>query len=467
MHYYLAVDLGASSGKHLLGQLVNGRIVFEEVHRFKNDFVQTGGSLCWDLDYLFGEIVTGMKKCAEIGKTPSFVGIDSWGVDYVLINDRGGLVGDAVSYRDDRTKYIPEQLYEVISEAELYLRTGIQRYQINTIFQLFAQSLSAPDDLRNAESLLMLPCYFNYLLTGVKTNEHTIASTSGLVNLASGNWDSMIIEKLGLRRGLFCEMKPAGTILGEFTRSIEAEVGFQATVVLTAAHDTASAVLAAPLSESSVYLSSGTWSLMGAELTAPITNEQSRQSNFTNEAGFGGNYRFLRNIMGLWMLRSVRRDLGNRHSYDILSMMAQENDNFPSVIDVSHDRFLAPESMVNEVMAACEDMGLEVPQTAGQICAVIYKSLADYYGKTVKALESIIGKKYDLLNMVGGGTRDKYLNSLTAKACGIRVLTGPTEATSLGNIIAQMIATGEIAGADEARRIIKKSITPEVYMHDE
>jgi rhamnulokinase len=467
MNYYLAVDLGASSGKHLLARVTDEKIEFEEVHRFKNGFIRGGdfgNTLCWDIDYLFGEIITGIKKCADIGKIPSFIGIDSWGVDYVLINDRGALTGNAVSYRDNRTKFVPEQVYELIPEKELYGLTGIQRQPFNTIYQLYAQNLASPHEQHNAQTLLMLPCYFNYLLTGIKANEYTVASTSGLLNAVSGEWDNSIITRLGFRRDLFHGIKPAGTILGELTEAIAHEVGFQATIVLTAAHDTASAVLAAPLSEKSIYLSSGTWSLMGIEITAPVTSRQSRINNFTNEGGFGRTYRLLKNIMGLWMLRAVKRDFGDRHNYDVLSAMAQKNADFTSVVDVSDNRFLAPESMVNEITGACADSGLAVPQTAGEVCAVIYRSLSDYYGKTARAIEALTGKSFDAVNMVGGGTRDSYLNKLTAQACGKNVYVGPTEATALGNIIAQMIATGEITDVKQAREMLRNSITPEEYL---
>jgi rhamnulokinase len=470
MGYYLAVDLGASSGKHLLAQMVDGKIEFDEIHRFSNEFIQggeSGDTFCWDLDYLFGEILTGIRKCADIGKTPSYIGIDSWGVDYVLLNDRGVVSGNAVSYRDERTKFVPEQVYEIIPEEELYELTGIQRQPFNTIYQLYAQSLHAPSELHGAESLLMLPCYFNYLLTGVKANEYTAASTSGLVNAHIGDWDDSVITRLGFRRSLFCEIKPPGTILGEFTEAIAAEIGFQAKVILTCAHDTAAAVLATPLTENSVYLSSGTWSLMGVETAAPVISRQSRTENFTNEGGFGKVNRLLKNIMGLWMLRMVRKNFGERYDFDMLSAMAQENEDFPSIVDVSDNRFLAPESMVNEIMFACGEAGMPVPQTAGEVCAVVYKSLAEYYGKTVHDLERLTGKTYDTVNMVGGGTRDSYLNKLTARACGKNVYTGPTEATSLGNIIAQMVSTGEIADIKQAREIIRKSVTLKEFKHDE
>ena len=466
MSYYLAIDLGASSGKHLLARKVNDKIEFEEVHRFKNDFIQggvSGTTRCWDMEYLFGEIITGMRKCAEVGKIPSYIGIDTWGVDYILLNDNGGVCGNAVSYRDDRTKDIPAYVFELIPEEELYSVTGIQRQPFNTIFQLYAQSLYTPEELQSAETLLMLPCYFNYLLTGIMANEYTAASTSGLLNAADRNWDTGIIERLGLRREMFNEIMPTGTLLGKLTQAVALETGYQATVVLTCAHDTAAAVLAAPLTEKSIYLSSGTWSLMGAETDAPILNEQSRLENFTNEGGFGGKYRLLKNIMGLWILRAVRKDFGDLHSYDELSSIAQENEDFPSIIDVSDNRFLAPDSMVNEIMYACGEAGMPVPQTAGEVGAVIYKSLADYYGRTARALEALTGRSFDTVNMVGGGTRDKYLNSLTAKACGKKVLVGPTESTALGNIIAQMLSTGEIKSIKQARELIKNSVELEEF----
>jgi len=459
VNYYLAVDLGASSGKHLLARMDGERIEFEEIHRFKNKFKEGTNSLCWDVEDLFNEIIAGMKKCAKIGKPPSFVGIDTWGVDYVLLGDNGGIIGDAVSYRDDRTSDIPEKVFEMIGEEELYSLTGIQKQPFNTIFQLYANALSAPDDFQKTETLLMLPCYFNYLLTGIKANEYTIASTSGLVNAKSGDWDDSIIKRLGLRRSMFGEIKPAGTILGEFTEGVAKEVGFSATVVLPCAHDTASAVLAAPLSDKAVYLSSGTWSLMGIEANFPITSAEARQENFTNEGGYGGKFRFLKNIMGLWMLRSVRENFGSRHTYDMMSFMAQENDSFPSLIDVSDNRFLAPKSMVDEVMDACAEANMPVPQTAGEICAVIYHSLSDYYGKTLRDTEKLTGKKFNTVNMVGGGTRDSYLNSLTAASCGKRLQIGPTEATALGNISAQMLATGEVKKVKQIREIIKHSVT--------
>jgi rhamnulokinase len=463
MSYYLAVDLGASSGRHVLASINDNKIEYEEIHRFKNDFVTKAASYgsvyCWDIDYLFGEIKKGMKLCASAGKTPSYVAIDTWGVDYVLLDKNGKLTGNSVSYRDNRTKGIAEKVFEFFPEDELYNITGIQRQPFNTIFQLYAQKLITPAEVENAHTLLMLPCYFNYLLTGLKVNEYTSASTSGMLNAASSDWDREIIEKLGFERGLFAEVKPAGTILGSFTDEIAREIGYSATVVLTAAHDTASAVLASPLTESSIYLSSGTWSLMGVETPVPITTKEGMVNNFTNEGGFGGRFRLLRNIMGLWMLRSVKKEFGDRHTYDMMSFMAKDNQDFPSIVDVSDNRFLAPASMIDEIGDACADADMPVPRSVGEICSVIYHSLAHYYGKTAADLESLTDKKYDTINIVGGGTRDSYLNSLTAKACGKRVLVGPTEATALGNISAQMLATGELAGVEQAREIIRNSVT--------
>ncbi|MCL2019125.1 MAG: rhamnulokinase [Oscillospiraceae bacterium] len=472
MAYYLAVDLGASSGKHVLARIVDDKIEFEVVHRFKNEFIEvknsdgTNSSRYWDLDYLFTEIVAGMKKCAEMGKIPSFVGVDTWGVDYVLLNSFGSISGNAVSYRDERTSDIPEYVFRMIPEEELYKITGIQRQPFNTIFQLYAQSLRSPEELQSAQTLLMLPCYFNYLLSGVMANEYTIASTSGLVNARSRDWDDDIIRRLGLSRSLFHEILPTGTILGELTPGIAAEVGYNAKVALVCTHDTASAVLAAPLTEKSIYLSSGTWSLMGVEIENAVLNEQSRLENFTNEGGFKGSYRFLKNIMGLWLLRAVRKDFGSRHDYNYLSRIARENEDFPSIIDVSDNRFFAPASMVDEIIKACTESGMQVPETAGEVSAVIYRSLAAYYGKTAEAIERLTGNSYDTVNMVGGGTRDKYLNKLTAKACKKRVLVGPTEATALGNIISQMLTTGELKTVKQAREMIKNSVALEEYRYE-
>jgi len=459
MNYYLAIDLGASSGRHILACINDGKIEYEEMHRFDNDFISKSGSYCWDPGYLFAEIKKGMVKCREAGKTPSYVGIDTWGVDYVLLGRDNRLIGDAVSYRDGRTAGISEKVFGLIPEDELFALTGIQNQPFNTIYQLYSQKLTKPGDLTKAEVMLMLPCYFNFLLTGKKANEYTIASTTGLLGTADRNWNDDVINKLGFNRSLFTEIKPAGTILGAFTDEVAQELGFSATVILVASHDTASAVLASPVTDTSIYLSSGTWSLMGVETPTPVTTQESRINKFTNEGGFTGNTRLLRNIMGLWMLRSVRKDFGERHTYDMMSIMAKENYNFPSMVDVSDNRFLAPKNMCGEIADACAEADMPVPRLIGEICSVIYHSLAHYYGKTAADLESLTGKKYDTINIVGGGTRDSYLSSLTAKSCGKRVLTGPTEASALGNIAAQMIAAGELADVTRARQMIMNSVT--------
>ncbi|MCL1823280.1 MAG: rhamnulokinase [Oscillospiraceae bacterium] len=459
MHYYLAIDLGATSGKHLLAWIEDGKIKQEEIHRFTNRFKQESDTLYWDLDYLYEEILTGMKKCAQIGKIPSFVGLDTWGVDYTLLNHFGELIGGAISYRDSRTYGILENVFKAVPEEELYRITGIQRQPFNTIFQIYAHAVNMPYDLQNTKTLLMLPCYFNYLMTGIAVNEYTVTSTTGLLNAESRNWDFSIIDRLSFNQSIFGEIKPPGTMLGEFNQITAEEVGFSATVVLPAAHDTASAVLAVPLSENAIYLSSGTWSLMGVETDAPVTSELARAKNFTNEGGWGGKYRLLKNIMGLWMLRSVRNNFNDRYSYDEMSKMAYENNDFPSIVDVSDTRFLAPKSMVDEITAVCSETGQPIPNTAGEVYAVIYHSLAEYYGKTVQDIEEITGKHYDAVNIVGGGTRDNYLNQLTANCCRKKVFVGPTEATALGNIAAQMLATGEVGSVHEIKEIIRNSIT--------
>ena len=463
MSYYLAIDLGASSGRHIIAQLSDGKLEFEEIHRFKNEFTLVDGVLCWDTDYLFNEIKEGMKKCVKKWKIPEYVGIDTWGVDYVLLNWRDEILGKAVSYRDGRTKGAEERVFEIIPEDELYQITGTQRQPFNTIFQLYASKLQNTGELQDAETLLMLPCYFNFLLTGIKANERTIASTSGLTNAKSNDWDDDIISRLGFPRRIFTEIKPAGTVLGKFTDEVAEAVGFSATVMLTTAHDTASSVLAAPMPGKSIYLSSGTWSLMGVETDSPVINEESMKSNFTNESGYGGKNRFIKNIVGLWMLQALKRECGNRHSYVELSRLAKENEEFPSSVDISDNRFLAPKSMIDEVRAACAEAGKKVPKTIGETCAVIYRSLSEYYGKTARDIETLTGESFDVINIVGGGSRDRYLDSLTAASCGKKVIVGPSESAALGNIAVQMIVNGELKDARHARETVSNSVNPDVW----
>jgi len=458
MKYYLAVDLGASSGRHILAHVEDGKIVLEEVYRFKNFLDERNGHLCWSIDRLFGEIKNGLKKCKEIGKIPSSMGIDTWGVDFVLLDKDDNILGDTIAYRDSRTDGIPELVYKTISKEELYSRTGIQEQPYNTIFQLMAVKEQTPELLDAAEAFLMLPCYFNFLLSGVKMNEYTLASTTGMLNAKDKTWDKEIIEKLGLPAKLFTELRLPKTKVGSFTPEIIEELGFDCDIVLPGTHDTASAVLAVPMVNSEgVYISSGTWSLMGVEAMEPICTQESSDEGLSNEGGIDYHFRYLKNIMGLWIIQSIKKELKDEYSFNDLERLAREASDFTSMINVNDMRFLAPKSMIEAIKSYCRDTNQAVPETIGQLMQCAYTSLADCYNISVKSIEKIQGRTYDCIRIVGGGCQDGYLNELTAKATGKTVYAGPIEATALGNIGAQLLSDGTVAGIEEARDLIRNS----------
>ena len=454
---HLAIDIGASNGRHILAWLEDDVIYTEEIHRFPNGMVQMGEYQCWDIDALFDEIIKGLKKCAELDKIPDSVGIDTWGVDFVLLDKDGNLVGPAVGYRDARTDGMDLEVSKCISESELYERVGIQKMFFNTIYQLMAVKTHTPEYFINAEHMLFVPDYLHYRLCGVKANEYTIASTSALINAKNKTWDDDIITRCGFPKNIFCDIVPAGTFLGNFTNEIKELVGFNSTVIAAPSHDTASAFLAVPaISDKSVYISSGTWSLMGVELHEPITNEVSRKANFTNEGGYGYRYRYLKNIAGLWLLQCVHKEIGNNIDYSELVELARTS-NCDSIIDVNENRFSAPDSMVFEITDACKQREQDVPQCLGDFARVIFRSLAVSYSETMKSLEELTDTKFDSINIIGGGSQNIYLNQLTADACGLPVYAGPTEGTALGNIVCQMISMGVLQDVQDAREAIRQS----------
>ena len=465
--YFLAVDIGASSGRHILSHMEDGKIVLEEVFRFENGMTEIDGHKCWDSELLFSHIKEGMKKCAELGKIPCYMGIDTWGVDYVLVDKEGKRIGNAVGYRDDRTTGIDREVYQIIPEKELYARTGIAKQVFNTIYQLMALKKENPEQLLAAETLLLSPDYYNFLLTGKRASEYTIASTGQLVSPETKDWDYELIRMLGLPEKIFTPLQKPGTILGGLSDDVKAEIGYDCQVVMVTSHDTASAVLAVPSKTADfAYISSGTWSLLGVELENAICNEQSREANFTNEGGYDYKYRFLKNIMGLWMIQSVRNEMNKAYSFAQLCAMAEEVKDFPSRVDVDEHRFFAPDSMIEEIRNACRESGQPVPETPGELATVVYQSLADCYKKSLRNLEAMTGKTYPAVNIVGGGANADYLNQLTANATGKTVYAGPTEATAIGNIVCQMLACGDLPSVAEARACIfdsfaVKTFTPE------
>ncbi len=472
-NYYLAIDIGASSGRHILGHVEEGRIVLEEMYRFDNKQVHKNGHDCWDMDNLWIGILGGLRACKEAGKIPQTIGIDTWAVDFVLIDKDGNTVGDAVAYRDGRTKDADKLVDKVLPAVELYARTGIQKQLFNTIYQLMALKEEHPEQLEKAQTMLMIPDYFDYKLTGVMKQEYTNATSTNLVYAAEKTWDYELIEKLGLPARLFGELSMPGTVVGNLTEEIQKEVGFDATVILPATHDTGSAFLAVPAKDdNAVYLSSGTWSLLGVENEEPICNEDSWKENFTNEGGAWYRFRYLKNIMGLWMIQSIRRELngvayvagrtskyadGRQWSFPDLIEAAKGAADFQSVVDANDDCFLAPLSMIDAIKDYCRRSGQPVPETVGEIMQCVYLSLSRCYKEAIVNLCRLTGKTYTSINIVGGGCQDMYLNTMTSRACGLPVYAGPVEGTAIGNLIVQFIAAGEFSDLQAARDAIRAS----------
>ncbi len=473
MKYYLAIDIGASSGRHILGSIQNGKIVLEEIHRFDNIQILKDGHDSWDIDMLFSSVIEGIKKCSLLGKIPQSIAIDTWGVDYVLLDGDNNPLGNAVAYRDSRTKGMKEKLEKIIPFDTLYEKTGIQYQPYNTVYQLMAQMEENPDEIKNAKHFLMMPEFLSFLLTDKIANEYTNASTTALINAKTKTWDEDILNAIGIPKDIFKAPSMPKTFLGYLKGDIAKEVGFNAKVILCASHDTASAFMAVPAkNDTSVYISSGTWSLLGVENTEALTNEDSRNANFTNEGGYEYRFRYLKNIMGLWMIQSIRREVNGvsyvkgkgseaiekkNIGFPELIAEAKKCADFPSVIDVDSEVFLSPESMIEAIKTECERTGQRVPESLGEIMQCVYQSLSKRYKEAIKQLEALTNKKYTHINIVGGGCQDTYLNDLTAQKTGLEVVTGPIEGTALGNLMAQFIADNEIATLSEGRELIRKS----------
>ena len=455
--YYLAIDIGASSGRHILGKLSNGKIEIEEIYRFSNGLSKVDGHLCWDIENLKSEVINGIAKAGEMGKIPTSIGIDTWGVDFALLDDKDNIIGNTVGYRDSRTDGMDAEVGKYYSEKELYYKTGIQKQKYNTIYQLMALKKQNPEQIEKAETMLLMPEYLSFILTGNKVSEYTNATTTQLVDPETKDWNYEIIKTLGYPEKIFKPLCKPGTYVGELKPDIAKRVGFNAKVVLPATHDTASAVVAVPIKEdTALYISSGTWSLLGTEIFKANCSEESRKANLTNEGGFDYRFRYLKNIMGLWMLQSVKKEWDNKYSFDDICNSAMASD-IKSIVDCQEDMFLAPESMIEAVKTACRNTNQKVPETVGEIAAVIYNSLALCYKSAVNEIESLTGVTYDTIHIVGGGSKDEYLNKLTAEKTGKRVIAGPSEATAIGNLAVQMIADKEYASLKEARVSIAES----------
>lgn len=465
-NYYIAIDIGASSGRVMLGYLENNKINIEEIYRFTNGVEKVNNHLCWNLNHLTESIINGLKKAKALDKIPKTIAIDTWGVDFVLLDDEGNPLGDSISYRDKRTEGVPSEFFKQLSKEDLYSITGIQEQSFNTLYQLIALKKENPELLNKAKHFLQIPDYLSYVLTGNISNEYTNATTTNLVNLESKCWDWNLLDKIGVPRRLFKKtlMQP-GTVKGQLLTEISKIVGYQCKVISAASHDTASAFLAIPIyDDNSICISSGTWSLLGIENDKYITSEKARVANFTNEGGYNNTIRFLKNIMGLWMIQSCKKNWGSIDSYATLEKLAREADiNNTTIIDVNEEVFLSPDSMVSTVKKYCRENNLTTPETKGEVILTLYKSLSKNYESAIQELSEITEKKYTSINIVGGGSYDSFLNQLTSDATNLPVYAGPTEGTALGNFIIQLISNGEIKDIISAREIIKNSFEIKKY----
>lgn len=459
MKYYLSIDIGASSGRHILSSVQNGKLVLEEVYRFENGMTQKDGHLVWEYEKLFSNIIQGLKECKKLGKIPVSVGIDTWGVDYALIDADGKVIGDVYAYRDGRTEEPIKKVHEIIPFETLYKRTGSQFQIYNTIYQLYTDKLSGKLD--KAERFLMMPDFFNYLLTGVMKNEFTNASTTGLMSAKTRDWDMETVKELDLPEKLFKELSDPATLVGNLKPEIAKEIGYDLKVVLPATHDTASAVMAVPEIGQPLYISSGTWSLLGIESPVAISTEEALKENFTNEGGYGRSTRFLKNIMGLWMIQCVRREYNKKYSWGDFVTLSKEVKDFDSIVDVNDNSFLAPASMIEAIKDYCRKTGQKVPETPGEIALCVYDSLAVCYKRAVETVERVTGYKFDTIHIVGGGCQNAYLNELTAKRTGRRVVAGPVEATAIGNALSQLLYDGAVKNINEAKELVKVSFDTE------
>lgn len=464
MNTFIAIDIGASSGRLMLSRWENEQITLEEIHRFKNGFRPHEGFDRWAIDYLIQEILVGLQKVKQAGINDCFVGIDTWAVDYCLIDQAGERLGDPVAYRDSRTNDAIAAFAQRYSLQKLYEKTGIQLQPFNTIFQLAAEEAQL---LQKADKLLLIPDYLGYVFTGKMVTEKTNASTMQLLNANTQTWDAELLAEIGVTEGLFPPLVDAGTVLGALqTQKFPAYDLPQATFVTVASHDTASAIIGTPGEGSDWgYISSGTWSLLGIETKVPNVSLAAFDENYTNEWGAHNTIRFLKNIMGMWLIQEVARQQDYQYSYAELAELAQATPAFQQFVDVNDPRFLNPENMITELQAYCRETQQKVPETAGELARCVYDNLALCYASELQKLEQLTGttSKLQKLHIVGGGSNNRFLNQLTADAAQLTIEAGPSEATAIGNLLMQMMSAGIFTSLAEARRAVKHSFPCSVH----
>lgn len=464
MNCHLAVDIGASSGRVIALDFNQKTIQLNEIHRFTNGIQEQNGHLCWDIHYLFNEILTGIELALAQHLNPQTIGIDTWAVDFVLLDDKDELLTDTISYRDHRTDGIMAETFKKITKEILYARTGIQFQQFNTLYQLEALKKSDSSVIEKAKTFLMIPDYLNFLLTGQKFVEYTNATTTQLINGQTRQWDEQIMQTVGIDESIFPEIIEPGTKIGSLTTALQQRFGQDITVIAPATHDTASAILSVPCTdEDIIYLSSGTWSLMGIEISNPIMKAHALKYNFTNEGSMNQKIRFLKNIMGMWMIQEIRKQYDHLFSFSELVTFAKKHAEFPSIIDVNDARFLSPDDMLQAIRDYCAETHQPIPYEIGEFTSCVYNSLAVSYAQTVQEIEAIVGTTYDAVYVIGGGSKNEYLNQLIANHTNKRVYAGLEEATAIGNGIAQMIATQDIPDLATARQIVSHTFEPLIF----
>ncbi|MDR0909552.1 MAG: rhamnulokinase [Spirochaetaceae bacterium] len=463
--YHVAVDLGASSGRLILGWLEDGRFALKEAHRFSNGFVFREGHERWDIDSLVDEILSGLEKIKSLGIESCTLGIDSWGVDYVALDAAGNKLADPVAYRDERTRGMIDKVCARFPRTELYRKTGIQFVDYNTLYQLCAEER---DIVERAATFLFIADYIAYKLTGRMACEETLSSTSQFLPLSGLEFDSELLALAGVRREQFPAIVKAGTALGPLDSALSNQYDLpQVEVIAVASHDTASAIAAVPLGADQkpwAFLSSGTWSLLGLERSAPIATAEACAANFANERGYNSTYCFLKNIPGMWILQEARRQGGWEYSYREIDEIAEREGAFAYTVDPLDSRFTNPQNMIVELQNACRERSGIAPQTVGEIANCIYQSLAECYRNELANIKELSGEAIEHLYIVGGGSNSGYLNQLVANTCKLSISAGPAEATALGNIFVQMICKGELPDISAARALINSSFDIASYI---
>jgi sugar (pentulose or hexulose) kinase len=466
---YMAVDLGAESGRVMLGSLSGGTVSLREIHRFGNGPIKQDGSLRWDFERQFSEVKVGIGKAVnEAGGKVNGIGVDSWGVDFGLIGADGKLVENPYHYRDSRTDGILEKAFKLMPKRDIYMNTGIQFMQINSVYQLLAMRLANSSALAKTKRLLFIGDLFSYYLCGHDFGEYTLASTSQMMDMRTGQWSQEIFNKLSIPKDIMPNIVPAGTVVGKLSKTIAKELGCgQIPVIAVAAHDTGCAVAAVPASGGKwAYLSSGTWSLMGVEVPKAIINDKSFNYEFTNEGGVDNTIRLLKNIMGLWLIQECKRQWqseGSNLSYGELTAMAAEAEPFLAHINCDYGGFLAPGDMPKRIQGYLTQTGQKTIEDKGQLVRIILESLALKYKHVMSAIEDITGQRIEVLHIVGGGIQNELLCQFAANALGKKVITGPIEATAIGNILIQAKAAGEIKTLEQVREVVRRSFEMKEY----